>query len=247
MQKEKLIKTINRYFLNNSVPQAVLKVENNTLTSKFLDNNQLCVGYIKVDDFQLNDCELGVGNTTSLLNILKPFSDEIKMKVDNDEEIGSIKLLMSDGNFNSRYYLFSPKSIPQVSIEESGLGDIILEFKLNSDFFTNFKKAKESISDSNHFAIVSDEKSTRCIINYNTNTSNHILFKFEPDNKNSNDIKLVFDSNLFLNIINNNSDYTECNIIIYNNCQNINDLMIIDIKGADYESKYYLIPKIINN
>ena len=246
MEKNKLIKTINRYYLNGKTEGAVLEIKDNTLKSNFIDDSNTCVGVLKVDDFNFNNSVLGLGNTASFLQLLKPFDDDIRVKVDDGEENIGAKIIMSDGNFNSRYYLFSPEVISKVEIDEKGLGDIALEFELDNLFINNFKKSKDAISGCNHFAIVSDNKSTRCIINYNQSTNNHILFKFDVKEKNK-DVKLIFDLNIFNEILNNNTDFTESKLTIYSNCKDFDNIMIIYLKGNDWECKYYFIPKKINS
>lgn len=245
MEKNKLLKTIGRYFMNGQCDKAVLKIKNKKLESHFFDNTEQCVGTIKVDDFDLQDSVLGLGSTQSFLNILKPFGEKIQFKIEGDDD-NSSKILMSDGVFNSRYYLFDKSVITQVEIDESGLGDVGLEFKLNTEFIANFKKAKDAIADSKHFAIVSDDKSTRCVINYNQTTNNHILFKFTPDIKNSDDIKLVFDTTVFSEVINANIDFTEATLQVFINCQDFGgNILLITFKGLDWESSYYIIPKVL--
>jgi hypothetical protein len=244
MEKDKLLKTIGRYFMNGQCDKAVLKIKNKTLESHFFDNTEQCVGKIRVSDFDLQDSVLGLGSTQSFLNILKPFGEKIQFKIEGDDE-NSSKILMSDGTFNSRYYLFDKSVIPQIEIDETGLGDVALEFKLNTEFIANFKKAKDAISDSKHFAIVSDDKSTRCVINYNQTTNNHILFKFTPDIKNSDDIKLVFDTSVFSEVINANIDFTEATLQIFKNCKDFDNILLITFKGLDWESSYYIIPKVL--
>jgi hypothetical protein len=246
MQKDKLLKTIGRYFMNGQCDKAVLKIKNKILESHFFDNSEQCVGTIKVKDFDLQDSVLGLGSTQSFLKILNPFADEIKFKIEGEDN-NSSKILMSDGVFNSRYYLFDKSVIPQIEIDKEGLGDLVLEFNLNTEFISNFKKAKDAISDSKHFAIISDNKNTRCVINYNQQTNNHILFKFEPKIKESDNIKLAFDTQVFSEVINANMDFTEAKLQIFANCKDFENILLILFKGSDWESSYYIIPKILQN
>ena len=244
MQKEKLIKTIGKYFLNGQSKGAVLKIKDKILTSNFFTDTQQCVGELKVTDFDLQDSVLGIGATQGFLNILKPFGDEIQFKIEGDSD-NSSKILMADKTFKSRYYLFDKSVIPQVEISAGGLGDIVLEFEINSEFIANFKKAKEAISDSNHFAIVSDDKNTRCVINYNQSTNNHILFNFVPQIKESDDIKLVFDIATFNEVLNANNDFSSAKLQVYANCTDFNDILLITFEGIDWAAKYYIIPKLM--
>ena len=70
MNKQLFQSIISKYYLNGLVESVKWFISNNTLSIKFMSPNQDMLGEIKVNNFNLQDAEIAVFDTTKLNKLL---------------------------------------------------------------------------------------------------------------------------------------------------------------------------------
>ena len=64
MDKQKLTGFIEKYSLGNSIESVPWVIKNNSLTTNFVSEDRTLLGKVVLNSFNLDDCEVGVYNTT---------------------------------------------------------------------------------------------------------------------------------------------------------------------------------------
>jgi hypothetical protein len=142
MDKKSLVHIIESFYLNGLTSQIKLKVKDNQAHIKFSTDNKDCIGEI-VAPIQLEDCEIGIYNTSQLLKLLGITSDYIELSLAKQ---GShfLRLNISDNQFDLVYNLSDLGLIQDPSVI-SNLPPHDLEFDINFDFIHKLLKAHNAL------------------------------------------------------------------------------------------------------
>jgi hypothetical protein len=236
MEKQKLINFIQKYYLGGNTDSAKLVVENNSLSTKFISEDQNVIGEVVMNTFNATDAELGVYTTSQLIKMLSAIGDKIEITYgESDKKIYSLNL--KDANTNLTYMLADLSVIRQVPNLKT-LPDFEVEIELNKEFASNFKKAAGAI-DSENFGIMSDGTETKVIINHSSVNTNRITFKSATKRVTKLDT-ICFSAKLMKEILNANSD---CVGILEVSSKG---LARVTFENAEYKSVYYLVKLTIS-
>ena len=63
MNKTRLVRFINKYYLNGTVNSVVLNSKSDKLSARFISGDKTLLGELSLDKSQIEDCEIGVYNT----------------------------------------------------------------------------------------------------------------------------------------------------------------------------------------
>ena len=62
MNKQKLVRFINKYYLNGTVNSVILNSNSNKLSARFISGDKTLLGELEMDKWQFEDSEVGIYN-----------------------------------------------------------------------------------------------------------------------------------------------------------------------------------------
>jgi hypothetical protein len=244
METEKIESIIEKYHLNGLCESTRWDIKNRNLFIRFVSPNKDMAGEITCKNFDIEDSNIAIFNTTQLLKLISTLDKNITINLQKTNK-SYTKLYISDKIFNITYPLAEPMMVPAVpEINEPSEYDIIVS--LDKNHINNIIKAKNSLSNDNT-VLVSDDKDLK---------GNQIIkFTFGGDNDYSNKITydviteheyekfaldepIPFDSDILKTILNSNKSFD--NMIMSINNQG---LLKLEFFFEDINVKYFLLRK----
>ena len=133
MNKQKLVRFINKYYLNGIVNSVVLNSKSNSqqLSARFVSGDKSLLGELTMDKWDFEDSDIGVYNTEQLIKLLSVMDEDINVSLTKSGD-KSIALKISD-SFSSVNYMLSDTSI----INKPPQLKSVPEFELNIDYQYN--------------------------------------------------------------------------------------------------------------
>jgi hypothetical protein len=239
IEKVLLSSALNKYYLAGECESVSWSVDNNVLNIDFKPKTTAgVVGNLRVPNFPLTNCELGVFETSKLLKLLNVTQNQLQLHVEGNKGVFT-KLYIADSSFNLEYNLSDIiliSKVPTVSLPSSPFVNAELEM---TDM-DNLIKAKNALE--NKKVIIKSSKSIdgddvlEFIFGEDSAYSNRLTFtlenvKFESDNQ----IELPFNSEIFSRILQVNKDMEKFNIIVYQE-----GLLKLEFWSEEIQSVYYL-------
>ena len=83
MNKQKLVRFINKYYLNGIADSVVLKSNSSEqkLVTKFVSSDKTLLGIIQMDRWNFEDANIGVYTTEQLLKLLSVLDEDINVSI----------------------------------------------------------------------------------------------------------------------------------------------------------------------
>ena len=81
MNKNKVSRFIDKYYLSGNVASVVLNSKGDTLSTRFITGDKSLLGELSMNSWNFEDVELGVYNTEQLVKLLDVLSDDVEMKL----------------------------------------------------------------------------------------------------------------------------------------------------------------------
>ena len=103
---------INKYHLESAVASSKWKVKNDTLSARFMTEDRTLLGKVTLNNFDLDDCEVGVYNTSQLQKMTSVLSNTININLKKAEE-RAIAIHMDDSDVSLNYMLADLDIIPK--------------------------------------------------------------------------------------------------------------------------------------
>jgi hypothetical protein len=130
ISKKTLSSIIDKYYLKGLCDSAVWKIKDKNLIIDFITTNSDMVGSIKTSNFDLEDTELAIYDTSLLDRQLQITSGDIDLSIIKSGKINT-KLTISDAQFRIQFSLADKMLIPPVpKIEEPQ----VYQVEANLDF-----------------------------------------------------------------------------------------------------------------
>lgn len=239
MDKSHLVTTLEKYYLNGTVERVKIQVENKNVTVRFVAPNKDLVGTVVASDFELEDSELGIYDTSQLLKLINITNSFVTLETIKEHNIPT-KLLVADNEYNLEYVLADTTMIPNVPTVDEPVYDIKAEIDL--EFITKFIKAKKAI-DTEVFSVDAnyDEakaKVVRFVLGGDASYTNKITFTVPASYEGIHTKQLQFNINYLREILDTNKDLTSGKLRI---CTE--GLMRIDFTSEKGTSYYLLVAK----
>ena len=206
INKSQLTSVISKYYLNGLNNQVKWRIKDNTLTIYAGESGRVCK--VVLNNFQLEDAELGVFDTNKLSKLISITNGDLMISLEKIKAVYT-KMHIADLNFDLTYsladILILGKNTYYEDPEEWEV-DLILE----PEDIDRLIKAKNAFGDVNSMLITTTtdfDGNNICefIFGDNTGFSNKISYKIQG-NITESDIQIPFDSNIFKDILNSNKD-----------------------------------------
>ena len=130
IEKVLLSSALNKYYLAGECESVLWSVDNNVLNIDFKPKTTAgVVGNLRVPNFPLTNCELGVFETSKLLKLLNVTQNQLQLHVEGNKGVFT-KLYIADSSFNLEYNLSDIlliSKVPTVSLPSSPFVNAELE------------------------------------------------------------------------------------------------------------------------
>jgi len=238
MNKQIITSVLDKYYLNGTVEAVKWVVKDKSITVDFITPMKNLVGKVISPNFDLEDSEVGIYNTSQFYKLVKIMNDTVVLKLNKSERGTPLELTLADNQYDLNYYLSDLNLIETVpSINEPA--DYDAELNIDNEFISKFINAKKALGDISVFNVqseVNDGKMELLVtLGAGGGFANKIKFKTPCEALFGLD-KLPFPADVMNEILKANEDATEGKIQISQE-----GLMKLSFKEDNIESIYYLV------
>jgi hypothetical protein len=180
MDKQLLTSVIEKYYLNGINEKVKWTVKDKKVQILFTSQLKDLAGSVEADDFDLEDCTLGIYDTNKLLKLVGITNQFIQLNVETKNGT-STKLNIADMEYDLTYHLADLRMMPMETmvLDESQI-TFNYSFNIDSEFIERYNKAKKALG--------SDEIRIQAL--YNDDNEKGIYFTL--GGKTSHDDKISF-------------------------------------------------------
>ena len=235
INKNLLQSAIQKYFLSGRHNMVKWRIENNTLTVFAGEAGRACK--VTLNDFPLQDSQLGIFDTDKLARLLAITSGDLLLSLQGQKELHNI-LNIADAHFDLTYTLADPLTIGRSQwVEDPDTFEI--EIDLEKEDITHIIKAKSALSESPNMLITTklDDGNPICefIFGDMSGYANKISYKLQG-NITKTDMSIPFDAELIKDIFNVNKDVDSAILKVSEK-----GLLKLVFSNEDIESTYYIL------
>lgn len=232
MDKSKLVKFINKYYLGGNVNSVAINSDGNGLSTRFVSGDKSLLGEVKLNNYSITQADFGVYQTDALLKMLSVLDNDVSVDLVKAEE-KAISLDAKDSGAKVRYML-SDLSVINTPPQLKQIPEFELLLNVDKTFVSKFISGKGALPDVESFTIVSGDK-PEVVIGYSSIATNRIAVPVENQTDNTID-NISFNANLFKDVLEANK---ECESAVLE--VSSEGLARITFNVNDYESTYYLV------
>ena len=232
MDKSKLVKFINKYYLSGNVNSVAINSDGNGLSTRFFSGDKSLLGEVKLKNYSITEADFGVYQTDALLKMLSVLDNDISVDLIKAED-KAISLDAKDSGAKVRYML-SDLSVINTPPQLKQIPEFELLLNVDKTFVSKFISGKGALPDTESFTIVSGDK-PEVVIGYSSIATNRVAVPVENQTDNTID-NISFNANLFKDVLEANK---ECEAAVLE--VSSEGLARITFNFSDYESTYYLV------
>jgi ribosome maturation factor RimP len=232
MDKSKLVKFINKYYLSGNVNSVAINSDGNGLSTRFVSGDKSLLGEVKLKNYSITEADFGVYQTDVLLKMLSVLDNDVSVDLVKAEE-KAISLDAKDSGAKVRYML-SDLSVINTPPQLKQIPEFELLLNVDKTFVSKFISGKGALPDTESFTIVSGDK-PEVVIGYSSIATNRVAVPVENQTDNTID-NISFNANLFKDVLEANK---ECEAAVLE--VSSEGLARITFNFSDYESTYYLV------
>jgi hypothetical protein len=238
MNKNTLTSVIDKYYLNGIVESVKWDIKDKAITVDFITPFKNLVGKVTSPNFDLDDSEIGIYNTSQFYKLIKIMNNTIILNLNKSDRGTPLELTLADNQYDLNYYLSDLNLIETVpTINEPINYDVALS--VSNEFIGKFINAKKALGDIKQFTIkaekVDDEMSLLITIGDGNGYANKIKFR-NPCEAILGLGEIPFPVDVMTEVLKANEDATNGTIEISNE-----GLMKLTFKEDSIESVYYLV------
>ena len=174
MNKQKLVRFINKYHLNGIAESVVLNStsEKRQLKTKFVSSDKTLLGVVQMDNWDFEDASIGIYTTDQLLRLLGVVDEDIKVSITKaGDKVISMKISDSVTSVN---YMLSDPSIINDPPQLQNIPEFELKIEVTGNLINKFIAGKSALTEVTTFTVVTDESKTNLIIGYSSINTNRV-------------------------------------------------------------------------
>jgi ribosome maturation factor RimP len=232
MDKSKLVKFINKYYLGGNVNSVAINSDGNGLSTRFVSGDKSLLGEVKLNNYSITEADFGVYQTDALLKMLSVLDNDVSIDLVKAEE-KAISLDAKDSGAKVRYML-SDLSVINTPPQLKQIPEFELLLNVDKTFVSKFISGKGALPDTESFTIVSGDN-PEVVIGYSSIATNRVAVPVENQTDNTID-NISSPANLFKDVLEANK---ECESAVLE--VSSEGLARITFNVNDYESTYYLV------
>ena len=235
MNKQRLVRFINKYYLNGLAQSVILNSnsEQQKLTTKFVSSDKTLLGLVEMDKCDFEDATIGIYTTEQLLKLLSVLDEDINVSVTKaNDKAFSIKITDSTSSVN---YMLSDPSIINDPPQLQNIPEFELKIDVTPNLINKFIAGKSALAEVTTFTVVTNETKTNLIIGYSSVNTNRVNIpvqtsKFSPIEK------VSFNADYFSNVLLANKECESATLEVSSE-----GLAKISFKVDDFSTTYWLV------
>jgi hypothetical protein len=233
INKNKLVDSIEKYYLNGLTESVKFSISNNNLIIPFSTTTRDVTGKI-VMPIELNDAEFGIFETSPFLKLLKILDTNIEIEYQQQYSIIE-KLLIEDNQYKMMFSVSDISLIPKtpnvIDIEYQ------LIYNIESDFVTRFIDCKKALGpDVKTFVLEPQSEIARIILGDPSGYANKLEFEIPAKTEGFPFASLLFPSDVLKEILTANKNFDSGIMKV-----NEGGLMYLMFMEGDVSSQYYIM------
>lgn len=234
MNKQKLVKFIDKYSLGGLVNSAILSFKDNTLNTRFTSGDKSLLGILSMDKWDFEDGEFGVYNTEQLVKLLSVLDDDVTMTVSKAGD-KAVSIQMSDSVSKVNYMLTDTSVISRPPVPESLPQNFELKININQQFISKFISGKQALPETDTFTIVTNNDTASIVIGYASVNTNRVTIPVSTTEYKHMDL-ISFNAGNFKEILSANKECESALLEV-----SPDGIARITFKIDNYKSTYYLV------
>ena len=237
MNKEKLIRFVEKYYLTGINEAAILKVEDEKLTTLFKTPEGDLRGLIEIEDIKLPDAEIGFYSTGTFLKMISILEDKVDIELKKKQETNTIvNLTIKDEKNRKITYATCDLDIIDSDGKKGVLKSYDVKVPLYNETISNILKANAAIPSKAITFLVKDEV-FYIVFNYSENNSDKIEIELPAEDLNEEFSMMSFSSQHIKSILEVNSKkFSEAFLEI-----SMKGILRIYFKDIDSTAEYWMV------
>ena len=224
MNKQKLVRFINKYHLNGIAQSVVLNStsEKRQLKTKFVSSDKTLLGAVQMDNWDFEDATIGIYTTDQLLKLLGVVDEDIKVSITKAGE-KALSMKISDSVTSVNYMLSDPSIIndpPQLQ----NIPEFELKIDVTPSLINKFIAGKSALAEV-----------TTLIIGYSSVNTNRVNIPVQTSSF-SNIENVSFNAEYFSNILLANKECESATLEVSSE-----GLAKLSFKIDDFTTQYWLV------
>ena len=233
MNKQKLVRFINKYYLNGTVNSVILNSKSNKLSVRFISGDKTLLGELEMDKWQFEDSEVGIYSTEQLLKLLSVLDEDINVTI-NKAGDKSIALKVSDAS-SSVNYMLSDISIISKPPQLKSVPNFELKIDVTPNFMNKFISGKSALAETDNFTVITDGSETKLVIGYASINTNRVIIPVTTT-ESSNIDNVSFNANIFKEVLTANKECESATLEVSSE-----GLSKITFRVDDFSVTYWLV------
>jgi len=233
MNKQNLLRFIQKYSLGGLIESVAWNAEGNKLSVRFISDDKTLLGEVEFNAFTSNPMNVGIYTTSLLKNMIGILDSDITLKVDKAGD-KSVSLKLSSDETETSYQLADLGVIPPVP-DLKALPDFGIDIEMASTMIDKFIKAKGALSDIDTFTVFTESGDLKMAIGYSSISTNRVTFTCQKGF--TGDVKPIsFSAKYLKEILTANYEATSSKLKV-----STDGLSHVEFQIDDFVCKYYLV------
>ena len=235
MNKQKLTRFINKYYLNGTVNSVVLKTnaDRKQLSTRFISGDKTLLGEMSMDNWDFETSEIGIYSTDQLIKLLGVVDEDIRVHLTKAGD-KAISLKIND-SVSAVNYMLSDVSIINEPPQMKLIPNFELEINVTPSLIDKFISGKSALADEDKFTVITDGENTKLVIGYASVNTNRVTIPVTTNTKSLID-KISFNANLFKEVLSANKECESATLYVSSE-----GLAKITFKVDDFSSTYFFV------
>lgn len=233
MNKNNLLRFIQKYSLGGLIESVAWKADKKTLGVRFISDDKTLLGEVNFNAFTSDPFNIGIYTTSLLKNMIGVLDNDIALKVDSAGG-KAVSLKLSSEETETSYQLADLGVIPAVP-DLKAMPDFGISIEMTSAMVDKFIKAKGALSDIDTFTIFTEGGDLKMAIGYSSISTNRVTFTCEKNVLV--EVKPIsFSAKYLKEILTSNKEATAAKLKV-----STDGLAFVEFQIDDFVCKYYLV------
>jgi hypothetical protein len=233
MNKNNLLKFIQKYSLGGLIESVAWNAEGTKLSVRFISDDKTLLGEVEYNAYTSTQMNVGIYTTSLLKNMIGVLDNDLTLKVDKAGD-KSVSLKLSSDETETSYQLADLGVIPPVP-DLKTLPDFGISIDMASNMIDKFIKAKGALSDIDTFTIFTESGDLKMAIGYSAISTNRVTFTVQKDFT-ENVKPISFSAKYLKEILTANKEATSAKLKV-----STDGLSNVEFQIDDFVCKYYLV------
>jgi hypothetical protein len=233
MNKNNLLKFIQKYSLGGLIESVAWNAEGTKLSVRFISDDKTLLGEVEYNSYTSTPMSVGIYTTSLLKNMIGVLDNDLTLKVDKAGD-KSVSLKLSSDETETSYQLADLGVIPPVP-DLKAMPDFGISIDMASNMIDKFIKAKGALSDVDTFTIFTEGGDLKMAIGYSSISTNRVTFTAQKDYAET--VKPIsFSAKYLKEILTANKEATNAKLKV-----STDGLSNVEFQIDDFVCKYYLV------